>query len=47
MEKVEVGESGGLHIIPLAWKEEMKSREMQRQKKINPNVGMMPNENVP
>lgn len=39
--------SGGVHIIAVEWKEEMKSREVQRQRKGHPNLGMIPNKNAP
>lgn len=32
--------------MPVALKEEMKSREMQRRRKGNPNLGMIPDQNI-
>lgn len=40
LDKVGVG-GAGVHIIPVARKEEMKSREMQRPRKGNPNLEMI------
>ena len=45
-ESLESGDQKGVHNMPVVWKEEMKSGKMPKQRKGNPNLGMIPTEYV-